>query len=53
VHLGRYETPEAALAAWPFEIDHLRRIGREGQADKLEVKTNKLRKFTEKRDGEE
>jgi hypothetical protein len=53
VHLERYETPEAALAAWPSEIEHLRRIGRDHQADRLEAKTNKLRQLVEKRNGEE
>jgi hypothetical protein len=43
VHLGIHETPEAALAAWPDEIAHLRRIEREGQADRLEANLKKLR----------
>ena len=43
VHLGVHETPEAALAAWPNEISHLRRIGREGPADRLEANLEKLR----------
>jgi hypothetical protein len=43
VHLGVHETPEAALSAWPDEVAHLRRIGREGQADKLEANLRKLR----------
>ena len=43
VHLGVHETPEAALTAWPGEIAHLRRIGREGQADRLEANLEKLR----------
>ena len=43
VHLGVHETPEAALASWPDEIAHLRRIGREGQADRLEANLEKLR----------
>jgi hypothetical protein len=47
VHLGRYETPEAALAAWPSEIEHLRVIGRESQAEKLESKLAKLRELRE------
>ena len=47
VHLGEYETVEAALAMWPTEIDHLRRIGRERQADKLSVKLKKLRALAE------
>ena len=37
VHLGRYETPEDALAVWPSEVRHLRAIGRDHQADRLEA----------------
>jgi hypothetical protein len=53
VHLGVHETPEAALSAWPDEIAHLRRIGREGQADKLENNLKKLKALSqaEKRNG--
>jgi hypothetical protein len=47
VHLGAYETPEAALSAWPVELERLRAIGREEQADKLEVNLEKLRALTE------
>jgi hypothetical protein len=47
VHLGQHETPEAALAAWPSEIAHLRRIGRGQQADKLQANFEKLRALTE------
>ena len=43
VHLGVHETPEAALASWPDEIAHLRRIGREGQVGRLEANLKKLR----------
>jgi hypothetical protein len=43
VHLGVHETPEAALSAWPGEVAHLRRIGRDRQADKLEANLKKLR----------
>jgi hypothetical protein len=43
VHLGVHETPEAAMASWPIEIAHLRRIGREGQADRLEANLKKLK----------
>ena len=42
VHMGRYETPEDALAAWPSEVRHLRTIGRDHQADRLEVNLKKL-----------
>ena len=45
VHLGRHERPEDALAAWPTEVEHLRKIGREGQANKLEANLNKLEKL--------
>jgi hypothetical protein len=47
VHLGEHETPEAALATWPSEIEHLRVIGRESQAEKLESKLTKLRELRE------
>ena len=42
VHVGEYETIQQTLAAWPKEIDHLRRVGRENQSHKLEAKLNKL-----------
>ena len=51
VHLGTHERPEDALAAWPQEVEHLRKIGREGQADKLEANLEKLRALTEKEKG--
>ena len=51
VHLGRHEKPEDALAAWPSEAEHLRRIGREEQADKLEANLKKLRALTEAEKG--
>jgi hypothetical protein len=51
VHLGRHEKPEDALAAWPSEVAHLRKIGREGQAEKLEANLNKLRALTEAEKG--
>ena len=47
VHLGVHESPEAALSAWPKEVAHLRRIGRDRQADKLEANLEKLRALTE------
>ena len=47
VHLGVHETPEAALSAWPMEIAHLRRIGRDQQADKLEANLEKLKALME------
>ena len=49
VHLGEHETPEAALAAWPSLIEHLRSIGRESQGEKLERKLAKLRELWEER----
>jgi hypothetical protein len=51
VHLGTHEKPEDALAAWPSEVAHLRKIGREGQADKLEANLEKLRMLTEPEKG--
>ena len=51
VHLGTHERPEDALAAWPSEVAHLRKIGREGQADKLEANLNKLSALTEAEKG--
>ena len=47
VHLGIHETPEDALVAWPAEVAQLRRIGREGQADRLEANLTKLLALTE------
>jgi hypothetical protein len=47
VHLGVHETPEAAMASWPDEIAYLRRIGREGQADKLENNLKKLKALSQ------
>ena len=51
VHLGRHEKPEDALAAWPSEAEHLRKIGREEQAEKLEANLEKLRALTEAEKG--
>ena len=47
VHLGVHETPETALSSWPDEIAHLRHIGREVQADRLEANLTKLIALTE------
>jgi hypothetical protein len=47
VHLGTHEKPEDALEAWPSEVEHLRVIGREEQADKLEANLKKLRALME------
>jgi hypothetical protein len=52
VHLGTHERPEDALAAWPAEIEHLRKIGREAQADKLQANLDKLRALTATEKGE-
>ena len=51
VHLGTHQRPEDALAAWPSEVEHLRKIGREGQADKLEANLKKLRTLIEAEEG--
>ena len=45
VHLGEYPTPEAALGAWPAQVEHLRAIGRDDQADKFAAKLEKLREL--------
>lgn len=47
VHLGEYDTPKAALAAWPGEIEDHRKHDRGEQADKLFVKLEKLRTLAE------
>ncbi len=46
VHLGEYETPEAALAAWPEEIAQHEDSGRDDQAEKLERKLDVLRSLS-------
>jgi hypothetical protein len=51
VHLGTHESPEDALAAWPSKAEHLRKIGRVEQADKLEANLEKLRALTEAEKG--
>jgi hypothetical protein len=53
VHLGEHETPEAALAAWPQEVEHLRSIGREDQAAKLATNLEKLQALTRATKGED
>jgi hypothetical protein len=50
VHLGEYETPEAALAAWPDAIAEHRRNGRDEQANKMQAKLNRLEELTRKGD---
>ena len=46
VHLGEHQTAEAALAAWPKEIQELKRT-RPKQAEKLRDKLNRLQELTE------
>lgn len=46
VHLGEYETPEAALDVWPLEIEELKRIGRTNKAERLQEKLSRLRELT-------
>jgi hypothetical protein len=45
VHLGEHPTSEAALNAWPSDVKHLRAIGRDDQANKLEAKLDRLREL--------
>jgi hypothetical protein len=47
VHLGTHERPEDALAAWPSEVGHLRKIGSDDQADKLDANLRKLKALME------
>ena len=42
VHLGEYETPEAALEAWREDVERARRVGREKTAARVEEKIRKL-----------
>jgi hypothetical protein len=46
VHLGEHQTAEAALAAWPQEIQELKRT-RPKQAEKLQSKLDKLQELNE------
>jgi hypothetical protein len=46
IHLGDYQTAEAALSAWPQEIQELRST-RPKQAERLEQKLNRLQELTE------
>jgi hypothetical protein len=48
VHLGEHPTPESALAAWPTTVEHLRSIGRDAQADRLEAKLKRLRALVQR-----
>jgi hypothetical protein len=42
VHLGEYETPEAALEAWREDVERARSVGRENTAVRIEAKMRKL-----------
>ena len=42
VHLGEYETPEAALGAWREDVERARRVGRDKTAARIEAKIRKL-----------
>ena len=42
VHLGEYETPEAALEAWREDVERARRVGRDKTAARIEEKIRKL-----------
>jgi hypothetical protein len=46
LHLGEHRTPQAALAAWPGEIEEHRRAGRGEQAEKLQGKLERLKELT-------
>lgn len=46
VYLGEYATAEDALAVWPQGVDHLRQIGQESKADRLQPKSERLQKRT-------
>ncbi len=50
IHLGEHQTAEAALTAWPKEIQELRRVGRPKKTDKLQAKLDRLQELTEGRD---
>ncbi len=47
VHLGEYATLEDALATWPHEVNHLRQIGRESKAEKVQRKLDRLQELME------
>ena len=42
VHLGEYQAPEAAIAAWREDVERARRVGREKTAARIEEKIRKL-----------
>jgi hypothetical protein len=47
IHLGENQTAEAALNAWPVEVQELRDIGRPRKADKIQRKWERLQKLNE------
>jgi hypothetical protein len=49
VHLGEHETAQAALAAWPQEIEELERSGRPKKAKTLQRKLDKLQELMKER----
>jgi hypothetical protein len=49
IHLGEYETAEAALKSWPQEIRELERT-RPKQAERLQQKLDTLRDLTKGED---
>jgi hypothetical protein len=51
MHLGKYETPQKALEAWPAEICEHREAGRDAQATKLQSKLERLRELTREEQG--
>jgi hypothetical protein len=53
VHLGVHPTAEDALVSWPEQLDRLRRIGRDEQADRLASNLEKLRALVEAQKGSE
>ncbi len=45
IHLGRHDTVDAALKAWPREVGHLRRQGYGQAADELQHKLARLKEM--------
>jgi hypothetical protein len=45
VHMGQHASVEHALAAWPQEIQDLKRVGRPRKAEKLQQKLDRLREL--------
>ena len=48
VHLGEHQTAEAALNAWPQEVERLEHKGRPRQAQKLQEKLDRLQELRER-----